>query len=47
MWVNTQKFMLRVKMARLEGNILKFFDKLAKWLFRSDHATRFGQIVPL
>jgi DNA replication protein DnaC len=27
---NTQKFMLRVKMARLEGNILKFFDKIAK-----------------
>ena len=46
-YFNTQKFMLRVKMARLEGNILKFFDKLAKWLFRSDHATRFGQIVPL
>jgi DNA replication protein DnaC len=29
-YFNTQKFMLRVKMARLEGNILKFFDKLAK-----------------
>lgn len=29
-YFNTQKFMLRLKMARLEGNILKFFDKLAK-----------------
>lgn len=29
-YFNTQKFMLRIKMARLEGNILKFFDKLAK-----------------
>ncbi|MGC9344334.1 MAG: IS21-like element helper ATPase IstB [Bacteroidales bacterium] len=29
-YFNTQKFMLRVKMARLEGNILKFFDKIAK-----------------
>ena len=29
-YFNTQKFMLRVKMALLEGNILKFFDKLAK-----------------
>jgi len=29
-YFNTQKFMLRVKMARLEGSILKFFDKLAK-----------------
>ena len=25
-YFNTQKFMLRVKMARLEGNILNFFD---------------------
>jgi DNA replication protein DnaC len=29
-YYNTQKFMLRIKMARLEGNILKFFDKIAK-----------------
>jgi DNA replication protein DnaC len=29
-YFNTQKFMLRIKMARLEGNILKFFDKIAK-----------------
>lgn len=29
-YFNTQKFMLRIKMARLEGNILKYFDKLAK-----------------
>jgi DNA replication protein DnaC len=29
-YFNTQKFMLRLKMARLEGNILKFFDKIAK-----------------
>ena len=29
-YFNTQKFMLRVKMARLEGNILNFFDKIAK-----------------
>lgn len=30
MYFNTQKFMLRIKMARLEGSILKFFDKIAK-----------------
>lgn len=30
MYFNTQKFMLRIKMARLEGNLLKFFDKIAK-----------------
>lgn len=29
-YFNTQKFNLRIKMARLEGNILKFFDKIAK-----------------
>ena len=29
-YFNTQKFMLRIKMARSEGNILKFFDKIAK-----------------
>jgi DNA replication protein DnaC len=29
-YFNTQKFMLRIKMARLESNILKFFDKIAK-----------------
>ncbi len=29
-YFNTQKFMLKIKMARLEGNILKYFDKLAK-----------------
>jgi DNA replication protein DnaC len=29
-YFNTQKFMLRIKMARLEGNIMKFFDKIAK-----------------
>ena len=27
---NTQKFMLRTKMARAEGSILKYFDKIAK-----------------
>jgi DNA replication protein DnaC len=27
---NTQKFMLRTKMARAEGTILKYFDKIAK-----------------
>lgn len=27
---NTQKFMLRTKMARSEGSILKYFDKIAK-----------------
>ena len=30
MYFNTQKFMLKVKMARLEGSILNFFDKIAK-----------------
>jgi DNA replication protein DnaC len=29
-YFNTQKFMVRIKMARLEGSILKFFDKIAK-----------------
>jgi DNA replication protein DnaC len=29
-YFNTQKFMLRTKMARLDGSILKFFDKIAK-----------------
>lgn len=29
-YFNTQKFMLRLKMARLEGSILRFFDKIAK-----------------
>lgn len=29
-YYNTQKFMLRIKMARLEGTILRFFDKIAK-----------------
>ncbi len=29
-YFNTQKFMLRIKMARMEGAILKFFDKIAK-----------------
>ena len=29
-YFNTQKFMLRIKMARLEGTILRFFDKIAK-----------------
>lgn len=29
-YFNTQKLMLKTKMARLEGTILKFFDKLAK-----------------
>lgn len=29
-YFNTQKLMLKIKMARLEGNILKFFDKIAK-----------------
>jgi DNA replication protein DnaC len=29
-YYNTQKFMLRTKMARLDGSILKFFDKIAK-----------------
>jgi len=30
MYFNSQKFMMRIKMARLEGSILKFFDKIAK-----------------
>lgn len=30
MYFNTQKFMIRLKMARLEGNVLNYFDKLAK-----------------
>jgi DNA replication protein DnaC len=29
-YFNTQKFMLRIKIARLEGSIMKFFDKIAK-----------------
>jgi DNA replication protein DnaC len=29
-YFNTQKFMLKTKMARLDGSILKFFDKIAK-----------------
>lgn len=29
-YFNTQKFMLRIKMARMEGTILRFFDKIAK-----------------
>jgi DNA replication protein DnaC len=29
-YYNTQKFMLRIKIARLEGSIIKFFDKIAK-----------------
>ena len=29
-YYNTQKFMLRIKIARLEGSIMKFFDKIAK-----------------
>lgn len=29
-YFNTQKFMVRIKMARLEGSILKIFDKIAK-----------------
>jgi len=29
-YFNTQKFMLRTKMARSEGSILKYFDKIAK-----------------
>jgi DNA replication protein DnaC len=29
-YYNTQKFMVRTKMARLDGSILKFFDKIAK-----------------
>lgn len=30
MYFNTQKFMLTVKMARLEGALMKYFDKIAK-----------------
>jgi len=30
MYFNSQKFMMRIKMARVEGSILKFFDKIAK-----------------
>lgn len=29
-YFNIQKFMLKIKMSRLEGNNLKFFDKIAK-----------------
>jgi DNA replication protein DnaC len=29
-YFNTQKFMLHTKMARSEGSILKYFDKIAK-----------------
>ncbi len=29
-YFNTQKFMLKIKMARLDGSLLKFFDKIAK-----------------
>jgi DNA replication protein DnaC len=29
-YFNIQKLMMKIKMARLEGNILKFFDKIAK-----------------
>jgi DNA replication protein DnaC len=29
-YFNTQKFMLKMKMARLDGSLLKFFDKIAK-----------------
>lgn len=29
-YFNTQKLMVRIKMARMDGSILKFFDKLAK-----------------
>jgi len=29
-YFNTQKFMLRTKMARSDGSILKYFDKIAK-----------------
>src|SRR5512138_2228388 len=29
-YLNTQKFMLRTKMARADGSILKYFDKIAK-----------------
>lgn len=29
-YFNTQKLMLKIKMARLEGSIFKFFEKLAK-----------------
>jgi DNA replication protein DnaC len=30
MYFNTQKFMIRIKMARLDGSLLNFFDKIAK-----------------
>lgn len=30
MYFNSQKFMMRIKMSRVEGSILKFFDKIAK-----------------
>jgi DNA replication protein DnaC len=30
LYSNTQKFMLRTKMARADGSILKYFDKIAK-----------------
>jgi DNA replication protein DnaC len=29
-YFNTQKLLMRIKMARLDGSIMKFFDKLAK-----------------
>lgn len=29
-YFNTQKFMVKIKMSRLEGSILNFFDKIAK-----------------
>jgi len=29
-YFNSQKFMMRIKMSRVEGSILKFFDKIAK-----------------
>jgi len=29
-YYNTQKLLMRIKMARLDGSIMKFFDKLAK-----------------
>ncbi len=30
MYFNTQKFMIRIKMSRLDGSLLNFFDKIAK-----------------
>jgi DNA replication protein DnaC len=30
LYFNTQKLMLKTKMARLEGNVIKFFDQIAK-----------------